>query len=249
MGSGVTPSEDILSIAVIDEAAARAVAVCGTGFLIADGLLVTAWHCVREPLKPGQRYVVCRKRGPDVYDPFPLDDIVQHPAGRDLALGRVPLAATQRFSLLRTAVQPGMHVWTFGYPAPQLRYDDHGNRVFALGPRYLEGYVTRTFLYPQGPGGPTPAHELDMQVPGGLSGAPIFLEDTDAILGVIFHAHEVETVESFSSVDPATGKRQPEIVRVIYFGLAYPLDILLELRGPATNDRALRELLSSARSA
>jgi hypothetical protein len=88
------------------------------GFLIADGLLVTAWHCVREPLKPGQRYVVCRKRGPDVYDPFPLDDIVPHPAGRDLALGRVPLAATQRFSLFRTAVQPGMHVWTFGYPAP-----------------------------------------------------------------------------------------------------------------------------------
>src|SRR4030095_5259710 len=71
VGSGVTPSEDILPIALIDEAAARAVAVCGTGFLIADGLIVTAWHCVREPLKPGQRYVVCRKRRPDVYDPFP----------------------------------------------------------------------------------------------------------------------------------------------------------------------------------
>jgi hypothetical protein len=139
-----------------------------------------------------------------------------------------------------------MHVWTFGYPATQLRHDAHWNKVFALGPRYLEGYVTRTFIYPEGPGGPSPAHELDMRVPGGLSGAPVFFQGTDAILGVVFHAHEVETVEEFGSVDPVTGKREPEIVRVIYFGLAYPLDILLELRGPATNDRPLRELVSRA---
>lgn len=244
MSEGVRPSEDILAIAVVDESTARPVATCGTAFLIADGLAVTAWHCVRDLLKPGQRYVVCRKRGPDVYDPFPLSDIVQHPAGRDLALGRVPLRASQRFALFMPAVQPGMHVWTFGYPATQLRHDAHGNNVFALGPRYLEGYVTRTFIYPEGPGGPSPAHELDIQVPGGLSGAPIFFQGTDAILGVVFHAHEVETVESFSSVDPVTGERQPEIVRVIYFGLAYPLDTLLELRGPATDDRPLRELVS-----
>jgi hypothetical protein len=88
-----------------------------------------------------------------------------------------------------------MHVWTFGYPATHVRQDAHGNKVFALGPRYLEGYVTRTFIYPEGPGGPSPAHELDIQVPGGLSGAPVFFQGTDAILGVVFHAHEVETVE------------------------------------------------------
>lgn len=248
MENGVAPWKDILPIVVLDEATARPVAVCGTGFLIADGLLVTAWHCVRDPLKQGQGYFVCRKRGPDIYDPFPLDDIIQHPAGRDLALGRVPLAATQRFSLFMPAVKPGMHVWTFGYPAPQVRHDDQGKKMFALGPRYLEGYVTRTFIYPGGLGGPSPAHELDMQVPGGLSGAPVFFQGTDAILGVVFHAHEVETVEVFRSVDPVTGKQQPEIVRVIYFGLAYPLDAVLELRGPATNDRALRDLKSDAQS-
>jgi len=118
-----------------------------------------------------------------------------------------------------------------------------------LGPRYLEGYVTRTFVYPEGPGGPSPAHELDIQVPGGLSGAPVFFQGTDAILGVVFHAHEVETVETFSSVVAVTGKREPEIVRVIYFGLAYPLDTILELRGPVTNDRPPREVLSGARRA
>ena len=47
-------------------------------------------------------------------------------------------------------------------------------------------------------------------------------------------------------MDPRTGKREPEIVRVIYFGLAYTLDTLLELRGPATNDRPLRELVFEA---
>ena len=137
-----------------------------------------------------------------------------------------------------TAVQPGMHVWTFGYPAPSFDTTIMATECscWASIPRGLRNQDLS--LSPR-PGGPTLAHELDMQVPGGLSGAPIFLEGTDAILGVVFHAHEVETVESFSSVDPATGKRQPEIVRVIYFGLAYPLDVLLELRGPATNDRAL----------
>ena len=243
MENGITPTNDILPIVVLDEAAQRPVAVCGTGFLIADDLLVTAWHCVRDKLKPGHRYVVCRKRGPDVYDPYPLDDIVQHTAGRDLALGRVPLAAKERFKLFLEPVKPGMHVWTSGYPATQVRRDSEGKEVLVLGPRYLEGYVTRTFIYPEGLGGPAPAHELDMQVPGGLSGAPLFFQGTDAILGVLFHAHEVETVEVFRSVDPATGNRQPEIVKVIYFGLAYPIDTVLELSGPASNGRALRELM------
>jgi hypothetical protein len=132
VGTGVTPSEDILAIAVIDEASPRAVAVCGTGFLIADGLLVTAWHCVREPLKPGQRYVVCRKCGPDVYDPFPLDDIVQHPAGRDLASegSHLQQLSGSPFSDRGSTGNARLDVRV---PRPQLRYDDHGNRVLMLG--------------------------------------------------------------------------------------------------------------------
>ena len=92
-------------------------------------------------------------------------------------------------------------------------------------------------------GGPSPVWELDMQVPGGLSGAPLFFQGTDAVLGVVFHAHEVETVETFRCVDPVTGKREPEIVRVIYFGLAHPMELVLELRGQASGGRALRELM------
>jgi hypothetical protein len=243
MVEGITPSNDILPIAVLDVATGRTVAVCGTGFLIADGLLVTAWHCVREDLGPGRRYVACRKRGPDLYDAFPLEDIAQHPAGRDLALGRVRLEAREQFKVYPEPVKPGLHVWTFGYPATQVREDAHGKQVFALGPRYLEGYVTRSFIFPDGMGGPSPVHELDMQVPGGLSGAPVFFQGTDAIVGVVFHAHEVETIETFRSVDPVTGKRSPEIVRVIYFGLAHPIDLVLELRGPVSDGRALRELM------
>jgi hypothetical protein len=240
---GIAPHNDILPIVVLDEARQRPVSVCGTGFLVANGILVTAWHCVRNPLPAGQGYVVCRKRAPDVYDPFPMLDIVQHPRGRDLALCHVPLQAREAFKIFTDPVKPGMHVWTFGYPATQVSEGLDGHPVFHLGPRYLEGYITREFIFPDGLGGPSPVYELDMQVPGGLSGAPIFFQGTDAILGVIFHAHEVETVETFRSVDPTTGKRQPEIVRVIYFGLAHPVELVLELRGPVSGDRALQELM------
>ena len=243
MEDGVLPSNDVFPIIVLDESTQRPVAVCGTGFLIADGILVTAWHCVRDKLPSGQQYVVARKRGPDVYDPFPLTDIVQHPSGRDLAVGRVPLGAKERFKLFLEPVKPAMRVWTFGYPATQLRHDDEGQPVFALGPRYLEGYVTRTFRYPARIGGPTVVHELDMRVTGGLSGSPVFFHGTDAILGVVFDVYEAETVETFATVDAATGKRLPEIVRVTYFGLAQTIQSVLELRGPASGDRDLRELM------
>jgi hypothetical protein len=224
-------------------ASQRPVSVCGTGFLLADGILVTAWHCVRATLPAGHRYVVCRKRGPDVYDPFPVLDVAQHPQGRDLAVCHVPLEAREHFKIFTDPVKPGMHVWTFGYPATQLSEGTDGHPVFHLGPRYLEGYITRGFIFPDGLGGPSPVWELDMQVPGGLSGAPIFFQGTDAVLGMVFHAHEVETVETFRSVDPVTGKRQPEIVRVIYFGLAHPVDLVLDLCGQASSGKALRELM------
>jgi hypothetical protein len=41
VNEGVTPSHDILPIAVVDESTARAIAACGTAFLIADGIAIT----------------------------------------------------------------------------------------------------------------------------------------------------------------------------------------------------------------
>ncbi|MBZ0159010.1 MAG: serine protease [bacterium] len=240
---GVAPYNDILPIVVLDEARQRPTAVCGTGFLVGDGILVTAWHCVRGALPAGQRYIVCRKRAPDLYDPFPILDIAQHPAGRDLALCHVPLKVREHFKIFTDPVKPGMHVWTFGYPATHVSQDAHGELVFHLGPRYLEGYITRGFVFPEAMGGPSGVWELDMQVPGGLSGAPLFFQGTDAALGVVFHAHEVETVETFRSIDPVTGKREPEVVRVIQFGLAHPIELVLELQGQASGGRVLRELM------
>jgi hypothetical protein len=81
MEDGIVATNDILPIVAVDERTSRPVAVCGTSFLIADGVFVTAWHCVQSALPSGQRYVVLRKRAPNVYDPSPLDGVVQHPSG------------------------------------------------------------------------------------------------------------------------------------------------------------------------
>jgi hypothetical protein len=106
-----------------------------------------------------------------VYDPFPVLDVAQHPQGRDLAVCHVPLEAREHFKIFTDPVKPGMPVWTFGYPATQIREGPDGHPVFHLGPRYLEGYITRGFVFPYGLGGPSPVWELDRTGSSNGSGA------------------------------------------------------------------------------
>jgi hypothetical protein len=87
-----------------------------------------------------------------------------------------------------------------------------------------------------------PSYELDMPAPEGLSGSPLLSGD-DMVIGVVYGNNEVATIDQFSSIDPTTGERQPEIQRVVSFALAYHTDALSNLTGKATHGVALKEYL------
>jgi hypothetical protein len=87
------------------------------------------------------------------------------------------------------------------------------------------------------------SYELDMPAPEGLSGAPVVLHGTKAVVGVVYGHNDVALVEEHATVDDETGARSPEVLRIVSFGLAHHTHTLHELRGKATGGRPLKELV------
>ncbi len=105
----------------------------------------------------------------------------------------------------------------------------------------LEGYITRSFYFEHLQYGVVPSYELDMPAPQRLSGAPLFSAVTGEVVGVVYGTNDVGLVEEFSSVNPETGERKPEIHRIVSFALAHYTDTLRLLTGDATQGLALAE--------
>jgi hypothetical protein len=103
--------------------------------------------------------------------------------------------------------------------------------------------VTRPWIYPSKEYGEIDSYELYMPVPGGLSGAPLMVDASLLVGGVIYGSYDVAQIEELASVDPDTNERRPEIQRIVSFGLAHSLRSLGRLAGPATGGRPLAELL------
>jgi hypothetical protein len=111
-----------------------------------------------------------------------------------------------------------------------VRFDQQG--------RYFQGYVSRAFDY-IAPSGDTliPSYEIDMRCPKGLSGAPLVVTTSEyrgQVIGVIYGAHT-----PFGTESEAGDIQLPTTV----FALAHYFDTLMALRGPATSDRPLSELV------
>jgi hypothetical protein len=214
----------------------------GTAFLIAPGLAVTCWHVVADAVEQGKRIAVVGRSSDRKYHGVELEEIGRDEEGRDLASARVRLTPQQSWSLATTALSPGADVLTFGYPLTQ--EPNERRPTFSLESRYLEGYVTRTFYFDDPKFGRTPSYELDMRAPAGLSGAPLIRKGSREIVGVVFGRHGVETIETFGSRDPETGKREPDVVQVEHFALGHYTSTLLEHSSSATAGRTLQELLT-----
>ena len=84
-----------------------------------------------------------------------------------------------------------------------------------------------------------------MPAPDGLSGAPLIVRGSDAIVGVVYGTIDVARTEEVSAVDPETGARTPQVQRIVSFGLAHHTWALGELRGPATGGRPLADVMPS----
>lgn len=200
----------------------------GTGFLLGDNLLVTCSHCVRADPPENCAYAACRldqqgsRRG-NLLGP------IEH-LGNDLAVGPIRFSSALSFTVADSPPRIGASVWTFGYPLTDVERITDEVRYFTAHPRLLRGHITRPFVYNHEALGPLPSWELSFPVPAGLSGAPLFLHGTLDVIGVVYGNNDVAAVEEFALVDQETGIRQPEVQRIVSFGLALHLEALAPLR-------------------
>jgi hypothetical protein len=238
--SAVDADTDICPLFAVRGNPSTPEAFLGTGFLIATGTMITCWHCVRDAVSQGLQ-IVMAFRQPGTLKTYLFSvvrDLAPDKNGSDLASGRVDRIALFGLELANSPIATGSDVWTYGYPlteAPSERAAE-----WRLAPRYLQGYVTRRFYYGDRR---IPSYELDMRAPAGLSGAPIVEIPSRRVVGVVYGVNEVGTIEQFGRVNPDTGTREPEIVRVEGFALAHFTETLRNLTGPATDGRELADFV------
>jgi len=215
----------------------------GTAFLIADRVLVTCAHCVARPLAAGEAFAVAVKEESKYTRAYYLSNIEADPTGIDLATANVDLKQHTPLGLGNGDLALGTDVFSFGYPLTDRRRTAEGKSSFNLNSRYLEGYVTRAFRYEPPAGAPIESYELDMMAPAGLSGSPLVKKGSRLVYGVVYGTADVAQLEHIATVDPDTGARQPEVQRIVTFGMAHYTRSLHNLRGAATGGRSLSQLL------
>jgi hypothetical protein len=221
---------------------------CGTGFLIADGVLITCWHVLKAELPDGHHYGVALKDGTETKsEVFYLANIQQDLNGSDLATANVNLNASIGLTLAKDDISLGADIWTFGYPLTDVKSLREGHRFFQLNPRLMRGYMMRTFNNDHPEYRSVFSYELNIPAPQGISGAPLVKHDSTEVVGVIYGNNDVGVIEEFAHIDEKTGKRHPELQRIVSFGLAHHLNNLAALNGAATNDLPLSEYISRNR--
>jgi V8-like Glu-specific endopeptidase len=206
----------------------------GTGFILAPNLLITCWHCVSSLLPDNQQYAAIIPTEPEGYRALYLNELEQDLNASDVAIANVATEPTLGLTLAKGDVSWGTHVWTYGYPLTIAEEVAGAGKRFTLSGRYLQGYVTQAFYYKHHKYGQVRSYELSMPIPEGLSGAPLIKVGSKEVIGLIYGNNDVATIEQFARVNSQTEKREPEVQRIISFGLAHHLETLRNLRS-ATN--------------
>jgi hypothetical protein len=228
------PSVDVFALFAVEPDGSAIRDFLGTGFLLADGIVVTCWHCVHAAME-GQLAVAAVQTG---------GDFIPGHAGRE-RLGYRD-CATRSNPALRTRARIRTRGHRHRRVDVRLPLTDPPNErraSFLLNARDLEGYITRAFYYSDAR---VPSYELDMRAPAGLSGAPLIEVGSKRVIGVVYGVHEAERIERFGRTDPDTGLREPELVRVETFALAHYTETLRAVVGPATGERPLGDVVDAA---
>jgi hypothetical protein len=176
-----------------------------------------------------------------------LTKITPDSNGLDLATAAIEYESSQVVGRHPAPNTVGTDVWSVGFPLPESDLIDNDLRRWHLDPRILKGYVTRIFINQNHKNfGPQPSYELDMPMPLGMSGAPILANPGSpmgpVLLGVAYGSHDSYTIAEETVIEEP-GYRQ-EARRYVSFGWAHHLDSVMALRGEATNDRPLSDLLT-----
>jgi hypothetical protein len=237
------PALDVFALFAVDLDGSVIRDFLGTGFLLAGGVAVTVWHCVREALDTGLA-VAAVHGGGDPISASVLRDLAADRNGSDIATGRLDRAQLFGLELATAPADTGTTVWSYGYPLTDP--PNERRATYLLNARYLEGYITRAFYYSEER---IPSYELDMRAPAGLSGAPVVEVGSRRVIGVVYGVEEVERIEHFGRTDPETRQRTPDVVRVETFALAHYTDTLRSVVGPATGERPLGDAVDDATAA
>ena len=197
--------------------------ILGTAFTFGQGTLVTCWHCVPRALDADEVVAVVRRSSgiqssthDEVYEVF---DIGRDANGSDLALGSVGFRFDSVLPLGRTPPAWGSDVLACAYPLSDKELDVFRRSLrISLHSRVLRGYITRALALGGLGSEKYRRFELDMPVPAGASGSPLFSGSPFAVIGVLAAQHS------------ATYKGHTTT-----FGHAVHLDVIASARAPATN--------------
>ncbi len=203
------------------------IALCGTGFLVAPGILMTCWHCVSGSKDRTDLGVLVPDRKRQSLQSHRLSAVSQDTAGFDLATARVDLSPRVCLRPVDEEHPAGTEVVTSGYPLLQVTSPGDVARPSDMGGRILQGYVMHCIEYEHPGFRLTPTYELDMLAPGGLSGAPIARRNSDMVVGIIYGSNDVSRGEQ----------------RVISIGHAHHLKSIREHATEATGGRTIGDLV------
>ena len=215
----------------------------GMGFTIADHLILTCWHCVDVTLKENENIaaIVVREGGQD-HTVLYLGNIEQDANGLDLAIAAHGYKLSYPLELFSNDIPIGMDIWTYG--RPHTVKQKIGNDIKFDSPLlYLKGYTIRTLNYSTPNFGQMPSFELSFAPPRGMSGAPILLAGTNKVVGLIYGSNDISMIEHTRFVDPETGVSEPEVHRIVSYGLAHHTRSLNNIRGQLTNGQPLGEFI------
>lgn len=216
----------------------------GTGFVTNRLIFITCWHCVKHPLTSDQRYVAVIKNGEgEGWKAIDLINLEQDANGNDIATANIEIVPeiTPRLSIAADNMLMGTDVCTYGYPHIDVRKQESGEIQYILNGRYLKGYIMRGFFCEHLEHREVKSYELSFPAPEGLSGSPLIRVGSGDVVGIIYGNIDVATIEHTAIFDPETGNREPEIQRIISFGLAHYTDTLRNARGKATQGKTIAE--------
>lgn len=149
----------------------------------------------------------------------------------DLALLHVNLEETKYLTLSDEEVIPGSDVQLIGVPSHEVWLSGKEMRI-------LKGHVTLV----------AKQLELNIAVPLGMSGSPVFLDAK--VVAYATHSVNSEEVEDYTEEVELTSNNREQIritkvTRVTQYGLAYPLHRLRGHRSPVFEDKSLMELIEA----
>ena len=177
----LNPYSDVFPIYVVkrDSSGKRKIEFSGTGFLVSDGILVTCWHCVIDNLEPNEYYAVLPKT--EERRLYPLRQITRHSHKVDMAKAKVNLHCRNRFELVKEEAAIGTLVSFYGYM-----------NSFGCRPQSscVTGNITPLVSYTDNPYDesypPPPSYRMDFRAYQGVSGSPVFIKDTNRLIGMIW---------------------------------------------------------------